>query len=659
MIKDKNTLWRPALNAIIGLSVSFPASAADVNATLIRTINTAAFNPPSPDPSGIAYVSSSNKLVICDGEVDEMNIYAGANLFEMSLTGDLQATSNTLAFSREPVGCAYNPENGHFYISSDDQKRVFDIDPGSDGKLFTSDDTRTSLSTSSLCGSSDPEGLAYSNGELWVIDGVNAEVYKITPGTDELFNGENENCTHFDASSLGLNDPEGGEIDPDHPGILYVVGSPVNTVFQLTTSGTLTRTIGIAAANPRKTAGLAAVPKSVTGRSTGDLYIADRRVDNNSNPNENDGKVYQFKLPGSPADTNQAPTVNAGPDQVVNLPAPASLDGTVNDDGLPNPPAAVSAAWSQASGPGTVAFDNAAAVDTTASFSAPGTYELRLTANDTQLSASDTVTVNALQTPSDFQTIHVSTLGDGTAGGVAFKDEDIIAFDTGTGAWSLFFDGSDVGLNASNAGDVDAFFIRSDGSILLSFSGDNLTLGNLTDIDDEDIVRFVPTSLGKTTAGSFEMYFDGSDVGLTTSDEDIDALAFRSDGALIISTTGSYSVLDASGGDEDLLAFTATSLGATTQGTWALYFDGSDVGLNTSSSEDINGADIDSAGNIYLTTLGAFSVNGLSGDGNDIFRCVPGSTGSTTHCNSFAPIFNGNGLPAGAVVDGMQLSNEP
>lgn len=655
MIKDKHTLWRPALNAIIGLSVSFPASAADINATLIRTINTAAFKPPSPDPSGIAYVNSSKRLVICDGEVDEMRIYAGANLYEMSLTGVLKTTSNTLKFSDEPVGCAYNPGNHHFYISSDDQNRVFDINPRGDGKLFTSDDTRTSFSTSKLCGSGDPEGLAYGDGALWVIDGVNAEVYKVIPGADGLFNGTGEKCTHFDTSSLGLKDPEGGEIDPDNPKTLYVVGDPENTVFQLTTSGTRTRTIGIAAANPRKTAGLAVVPKNVTGRSTGDLYIADRRVDNDSHPDENDGKVYQFELPNPPGG-NQAPTVNAGPDQVINLPAIASLDGTVNNDGLTNLPSEAATAWSKVSGPGSVTFGNTAAIGTTASFSAPGTYVLRLTAHDAQLSASDTVTVNALQTSTALQTIYISTLGDGTAGGLAFKDEDIIAFNTSTGAWSLFFDGSDVGLNASSAGDIDAIFIRPDGSILMSFTGDDLTLGNLTDVDDEDIVRFVPTSIGKTTAGNFELYFDGSDVGLTTSGEDIDALAFRSDGALIISTAGSYSVPDVSGNDEDLLAFTPTSLGTTTQGTWALYFDGSDVGLN-SSSEDINGADIDSAGNIYLTTAGAFSIQGVSGDGNDIFRCVPGSTGSTTRCNSFAPIFNDSGLPAGSIVDAMQLSN--
>src|SRR5262249_58838299 len=73
---------------------------------------------------------------------------------------------------------------------------------------------------------------------------------------------------------------------------------------------------------------------------------------------------------------NQAPTVNAGPDQTITLPSSANLVGTVSDDGLPNPPGAVTTTWSKVSGPGTVTFGNAAAVSTTASFSLSGSYVL-------------------------------------------------------------------------------------------------------------------------------------------------------------------------------------------------------------------------------------------------------------------------------------------
>jgi hypothetical protein len=103
----------------------------------------------------------------------------------------------------------------------------------------------------------------------------------------------------------------------------------------------------------------------------------------------------------NPASGNTAPVVSAGPDQAITLPSNASLDGTVSDDGLPNPPGAVTTTWSQVSGPGTVTFGDANAVDTTASFSTDGVYTLRLTADDGALSASDEVIVTVNPPSSD------------------------------------------------------------------------------------------------------------------------------------------------------------------------------------------------------------------------------------------------------------------
>ncbi|MCZ6799289.1 MAG: FG-GAP-like repeat-containing protein, partial [Nitrospirae bacterium] len=96
---------------------------------------------------------------------------------------------------------------------------------------------------------------------------------------------------------------------------------------------------------------------------------------------------------------NQAPSVDAGPDQTVLFASGADLDGTVSDDGLPNPPGALTTTWSQESGPVPVTFGGANNVDTNVSLSAPGVYELRLSANDSDLTASDTVTIISTFTP--------------------------------------------------------------------------------------------------------------------------------------------------------------------------------------------------------------------------------------------------------------------
>lgn len=96
--------------------------------------------------------------------------------------------------------------------------------------------------------------------------------------------------------------------------------------------------------------------------------------------------------PPSPP-TNQAPVVNAGIDQQIVRWKAAALTGTATDDGSPAPPGAVTSQWTAVSGPGTVTFTDVSSTVTSATFSAPGTYVLRLTASDSVLSASDDITV--------------------------------------------------------------------------------------------------------------------------------------------------------------------------------------------------------------------------------------------------------------------------
>lgn len=89
---------------------------------------------------------------------------------------------------------------------------------------------------------------------------------------------------------------------------------------------------------------------------------------------------------------NQPPVVNAGPDQTIAQAETASLQGSAKDDGLPEG-GTITFQWSQVSGPGTVTFGSPATAETTATFSAIGSYILRLTANDSELSASDDILV--------------------------------------------------------------------------------------------------------------------------------------------------------------------------------------------------------------------------------------------------------------------------
>jgi hypothetical protein len=165
----------------------------------------------------------------------------------------------------------------------------------------------------------------------------------------------------------------------------------------------------------------------------------------------------------------QTPEVKAGPDRTVTLPAAATLDGTVTDDGP------VQTTWSKVSGPGAVTFANAALVDTTATFSQPGSYTLRLTANDGKLSAADDMVVQALKVPlvsagPDLAvTLPAAATLDGTVtddgpvqttwskvsgpGAVAFANPamvDTTAAFSQPGSYTLRLTGNDGTLNASD-----------------------------------------------------------------------------------------------------------------------------------------------------------------------------------------------------------------
>lgn len=507
------------------------ATATSLSLFLVQTIDLAKKTPPSPDPSGITYLSSINRLLISDGEVDEIpTLFTGNNLYEMTLTGDLTGVATTLPYSFEPTGVDDNPANGHVFISDDDRKRIFELTAGPDNRFGTSDDGMTSFSTTPF-ESYDPEGLAFNHitGELYIIDGVNNEVYTVNPGANGRFDGVptsggDDFVTQFDVLGLGILDPEAGHYD-SATGHLILAGRSDEDLYEVTTDGLLVRILTIADINTGKLAGLTMAPGS-RNPAIMNYYVVDRGTDNDVDSNENDGKLYEFTL----------------------VPA--------------------------------------------------------------------------------FGDLLISPRNNGVVGGVAYRDEDILSYDNSAGEWTLYFDGSDVGITT----DIDAFAQLNDGSLLLSFEVDTPVSG-LGLVADSDIVRFTPEFLGATTSGTFSWYFDGSDVDLTTESEDIDAFAVVS-GTLQISTLGDPSVPGLTGlRDEDLLTFTPTQLGETTSGSWSFYFDGSDVGLGDTDDEDLQGAYIDPAvGAIYLSTKGHFSVPGLDGAGADIMICTPITLGADTSC---------------------------
>ena len=174
-------------------------------------------------------------------------------------------------------------------------------------------------------------------------------------------------------------------------------------------------------------------------------------------------------------------------------------------------------------------------------------------------------------------------------GGLSVANEDVVSYNGAT--FSLAFDGSDVGLASRR---LDAFGWLNATTLLFSLDTDGATLpGVAGTIDDSDVIRFDATSLGATTSGAFSVYFDGSDVGLTTAGEDVDAFELLSNGDDRCCPPTARRPCQACRPERKTCSCSRRARSARlTSGTYAMYFDGSDVGISTS-NENVDAAAVD------------------------------------------------------------------
>lgn len=281
-----------------GLVLAMPSPAgATISATLVATHSTAAWGVPSPDPAGITYDPANHRLVISDSEVDETPLYKGTNIFFAGLTGQQTSTNvgwTTEPWSFEPTGIS-RLTAGMSLVSDDDKDRVFLVSTGTNGKP-----TGTPRSFTLRPGNGDAEDVTLdaagtTSGHILTIDGVNKTVYDYGPGANGRFDGlppaGDDTRVAMDVGRYGAGNPEGIAYYPARNALL-VLDQTSKAVYELTRSGSLIQKISIAAASPRHAAGITLAPAS-SGSGT-HMYIVDRGVDNNTNPKENDGRLYEM-----------------------------------------------------------------------------------------------------------------------------------------------------------------------------------------------------------------------------------------------------------------------------------------------------------------------------------------------------------------------------
>ena len=411
--------WRAWLVAFVavcaGLGASAHAQVIDPG-YVVQTILTSGWSPASPDPTGVAYLPDTGELLTCDSEVDETSIFAGVNLWQHSNTGVVSATASTSAFSGEPSGIAADPAGGRLWISDDNAARIYQVRFGADGSFGTADDLVSDLDGLVGAGCDDLKDVTYDdeNDRLFVVSRAGLEICEIRPGADGKFDGAapsgDDVVTTVSLVGSGITAPEGIVYDPLSRvgGSLVVADKGTRDLYEFEPAGGLLRRIDVAFPASVRPSGVTIAPGS-TNPVLRNYYVADRGQDNNIDPLENDGRL--FEVVAVPLLGNGAPSVDAGLPQTIEWPADeVSLDGEVSDDGHPYPPSTVTSAWSLQSGPGGVTFASAGSPDTTATFSAPGSYVLQLLADDFELSTSDTVTITLTQS----FTLSVNSAGPGS-----------------------------------------------------------------------------------------------------------------------------------------------------------------------------------------------------------------------------------------------------
>jgi hypothetical protein len=279
----------------------------------------------STDPAGIAYHPPSDHLFISDSEINEITaIWNSENVFETSLAGD--DVFNTFdavppTGPREPTGITYNSFDGFFYITHDGQKLIMRYDSTFASVLGSV------VITNDVPSAKDPEGITSdpSTGNLYVADGNGGGRQVLVYTSDFVF------VDSFSVVGI-VSDPEGIAYSSvsNH---LFIVSSPDEKIFEYTLDGSFVDEYDISGFTPApiNPQGLTFAPSSDTTDNPNslNLYIADGQVDNNQNPNERDGIVYEAHISFPPA-----PIVSDIPDQSIlegQSFAAISLDDFVDD----------------------------------------------------------------------------------------------------------------------------------------------------------------------------------------------------------------------------------------------------------------------------------------------------------------------------------------
>ena len=270
-----------------------------INPSVVQIIDTTLWAKPSPDPAGMTFIPGATpgtgRLLMSDSEIDETPFFRPDNLFYLSETGAFDHSASLAAFCKEATGIAFNPLNGHLFISDDSKKRIFEVDPDNPGTLISS------FSTTAF-GSNDSEDIIFDpvTGNLLISEGEQSSLHPRT-----IFEVTTAGALISSVTMpAAVGDPEGFAYDALR-NVFYVSGHSSEDILVVSRDGQILETLTLLEAyeNPIsdtgvKAKGLTMAPSSDPNDdpSVMSLWVADYGKDQVM-----DGRIFEIQLSGSAA----------------------------------------------------------------------------------------------------------------------------------------------------------------------------------------------------------------------------------------------------------------------------------------------------------------------------------------------------------------------
>ncbi|MEZ4658339.1 MAG: hypothetical protein R2911_12260 [Caldilineaceae bacterium] len=263
-----------------------------ITSTLVFSVATSLWENPSPDPSGLD-LYGPHSVIVSDSEVNERGAINNIWIFDLE-SRQVQTSTSTIVnnISTEPTDVAI-ANDGTIIITDDVRRRIISAELDQDGNLVEINAFHTTF-----YGSIDPEGVDLFEGAdglyLVTADAVSNTIYTHHAGPNGFFDGPcspgDDSVQQFDAGQLGFLQPGGVYAIADEVGTgvtYYLVGDPdrdhINVVYAKDGVAELVRKIDIGILDQyKKMAGIVVM-------ANGQIVLVFRNVDNDSNPNENDG----------------------------------------------------------------------------------------------------------------------------------------------------------------------------------------------------------------------------------------------------------------------------------------------------------------------------------------------------------------------------------